>query len=418
MFDLDGLNEIWGTISRNKGKSILTGLSVFWGIFMFVVMLGAGSGLQNGIMGGLDGFATNSCFFYTSTTSEPYMGLRKGRRWNLHNKDVDLLKRNVQELEYISPMLWGSNSTNNVVRNDRSGTYDVRGLYPSFTKIEQQRLRFGRFINDLDIHYKRKTCVLGKRVYEELFPGRGNPVGEYIRVNGIYYQVIGVAIGVSNISIGGNPDETVNIPFSTMQQVNNEGDVVHFLGATAKRGVDAKVLEEKIGAVLRENNRIAPTDKKAVGSFNIEEQFKMFDNLFLGIAAITWFVGLGTLLAGVIGVSNIMLISIRERTKEIGVRRALGAKPTTVLKQIIAESLLLTFLSGILGLCLGVGLVSLVDSAIQQTASDDVFFGNMIIAFNVAVGAMMILLFSGILAGALPAYRALQVKAIDAIREE
>lgn len=419
MFDADRFQEIWVTITRNKARSILTGFGVFWGIFMLIIMLGSGQGLQNGIMQGIDGFATNSCFFYASTTGEAYKGFRKGRSWNIRNRDVEAIKQSVEELEYISPMLWGARSDNNVVYNDKAGSFSVRGLYPSYEKVEQQRIKKGRFLNDIDIRQKRKTCVIGTKVQEEIFPLGTDPIGKYVRVNGIYYQVVGVASGVSNISIGGRSDESVLIPFSTMQQINNQGDIIHFMGATAKRGVKAEQLEERIKQVLRAQNSIAPTDTQAVGSFNIEKQFLMFDYLFLGINALIWIVGIGTLLAGVIGVSNIMLVTVKERTKEIGIRRALGAKPVTILKQIVSESFLLTGISGILGLCAGVGLLVAINSGLEQNASNEhTFFSDPIVPFFVAVAAMLILLVCGVIAGAIPAWRALQIKAIDAIREE
>jgi putative ABC transport system permease protein len=316
-------------------------------------------------------------------------------------------------------MLWGARSTNNVARNDFAGSYTVRGLYPDYSKIEQQKMKFGRFINDVDILYKRKVCVIGTSVYEELFKISENPLGHYIRVNGIYYQVVGVGSGVSNISIGGRSSEQVIIPFSTMQQINNQGDVVHFMGATAKKGYTAEQLEERIKEVLRAQNNISPTDSQAVGSFNIEKEFKMFDYLFLGIGSVIWFVGIMTLFAGVIGVSNIMLVTVKERTREIGVRRALGAKPITILNQIVTESLVLTSLAGILGLCFGVGLLAAVNSALEAAPpSDNVFFKNPLVHFDVAVLSLLVLMVCGLIAGAIPAWRALQIKAIDAIREE
>ena len=419
MFDIDRFQEIWVTISRNKARSILTGFGVFWGIFMLIVMLGSGQGLQNGIMKNIDGFATNSCFFYTSATGEPYKGFRKGRHWNIRNRDIEAIQQSVPELAHISPMLWGRGGTDNVVYNDKAGSFSVRGLYPSYTEIEQQRIKTGRFVNEVDIRQKRKVCVIGTTVYDEIFSQNEDPIGKYIRVNGIYYQVVGVSSGISQISIGGRSDEAVVIPFTTMQQINNQGDIVHMMGATAKKGVKVEVLEEHIKQVLKSQNKISPTDMQAVGSFNIEKQFLMFDYLFIGISLVIWIVGVGTLLAGVIGVSNIMLVTVKERTKEIGIRRALGAKPLTILRQIMSESFLLTSMAGIMGLCAGVGLLIALDSGLEANAAENnTFFAEPIIPFFVAVSAMVILLVCSLIAGAIPAWRALQIKAIDAIREE
>ncbi len=419
MFDLDRFQEIWVTITRNKTRSLLTGFGVFWGIFMLVIMLGAGQGLQRGIMHGIDGFATNSCFIYDSQTSEPYKGFKKGHYWKIHNRDLEIAKKMIPEIDVISPMLWGNRSTNNVVRNDKAGTFGVEGRNPNYEEIEMQRMQYGRYINDIDIQYKRKVCVIGTNVYDALFKKDENPIGQYIRVNGIYYQVIGVGKGVSNINIGGRSSETVYLPFSTLQQIENQGDIVHMVAATAKKGVKVSEIEEKIKAVFRAQNSISPTDIKAVGSFNLEEQFKMFSNLFLGISILIWIVGLGTLLAGVVGVSNIMLVTVKERTREIGVRRALGAKPKVILTQIMSESLLLTTMAGVLGLCLGVAILVLVDKGLQAMPDDkNMFFREPIVPFVTAVWSTLVLLFSGLLAGAIPAWRALQIKAIDAIREE
>ncbi len=419
MFDLDRFQEIWVTITRNKFRSVLTGFGVSWGIFMLVIMLGAGKGLQLGMMQGIDGFATNSCFFFDDRTSEPYKGFKKGRKWNIRNQDILAIKKSVKELDAISPMIWGNRSTNNVAFEDKAGTFSVMGFYPDYLKIEQQRMKFGRFINEVDAHHKRKVCVLGTDVYSELFKKGENPLGRYIRVNGIYYQVVGVCAGVSNISIGSRPSERVVIPFTTLQQISNYGDAVHMFGATAKKGYTAEELENKIKEVLKAQHNIAPNDTKAVGSFNLQKEFLIFENLFLGISILIWLVGLGTLLAGVIGVSNIMLVTVKERTREIGVRRALGAKPSVIMRQILSESLVLTSMAGLLGLCLGVGILAALGILVEAAAAEgNVFVGDPVVPFNTAILAMIVLLVCGLLAGAIPAQRALQIKAIDAIREE
>ena len=417
LFDLDRFQEIWQTITRNKVRSFLTGFGVFWGIFMLVIMMGAGHGLERGMMKGIDGFATNSCFMGTSPTSLPYRGFQKGRNWNIRNRDVDILLKSIPEIEVLSPMLWGQRSTNNVVFENNSGSYNVRGLHSNYVKIEQQRMRFGRFINQLDMIQRRKICVLGTTVYEELFPTRGNPLGQYVRVNGIFYQVVGVSSGVSNVSIGGRSEETVVIPFTTMQQVNNQGDIVHMVGATTLPSVSVKAVEEKMKTVLKANNSVSPDDQQAIWSFNLQEQFQMFQYLFLGIAIVIWIVGSGTLVAGIVGVSNILTVTIKERTKEIGIRRALGAKPGTIMGQIIWEGLVLTSISGLLGLCFGVLCLILANNYWLANA-EDVFLSDPMISFGAAVASVIILLGFGLIAGSLPARRALRIKAIEAIREE
>ncbi|GHT66277.1 ABC transporter ATP-binding protein [Bacteroidia bacterium] len=417
LFDLDRFQEIWQTITRNKVRSFLTGFGVFWGIFMLVIMMGAGHGLERGMLKGIDGFATNSCFMGSSTTSLPYKGFQKGRNWNIHNRDLDILMKSVPEIECLSPMLWGQRSTNNVVYRDNSGSYNVRGLHSNYIEIEQQRMEYGRFINEIDIVQARKVCVIGTTVYEELFPTKGNPLGQYIRVNGIYYQVIGVSSGVANISIGGRSEESVVIPFTTMQQVNNQGDIIHMLAASTLPDVSVKGVQEKIETVLKANNRISPDDKQALWGFNLQDQFNMFKYLFLGISFVIWIVGSGTLVAGIVGVSNILTVTIKERTKEIGIRRALGAKPGTIMGQIIWEGLVLTAISGLLGLCFGVLCLNLANTYWLENA-EDVFLSDPMISFGAAIASVIILLAFGLIAGSLPARRALRIKAIEAIREE
>ena len=415
LFDLDRWQEIWFTITHNKSRSVLTAFGVFWGMFMLVVMVGAGVALQRGMSSQIEGFATNSCFIWTEQTSEPYKGLKKGRNWNMVNEDIALLINKVPEIQYLAPVLFGGGGTNNVTRNDKAGSYNVKGNYPSYNQIDESKMTFGRYINDIDIVEKRKVCVIGERVYQVLFPKNENPIGKNIQVNGIYFQVIGVARHTSDINIGGNAEESVVLPFSTMQQAFNQGNIVHFMAITAKPGIKVKVVEERVHEVLREKHNISPEDKKAVGGFNIEDQFNMFLYLGIGIATLIWVVGLGTLFAGAIGVSNIMLVTVRERTKEIGIRRALGATPRNIIMQILSESIILTLIAGISGLMFGVGLLSLVGMALS---SGDQFFKDPQISFSVAIGALIILLVIGTLAGFIPANRAMSIKPIEAIREE
>ena len=415
MFDLDRWQEIWLTITHNKLRSFLTAFGVFWGMFMLVVMVGAGVALQRGMSSQIEGFATNSCFVWEQQTSEPYKGFKKGRNWNLENSDIPLLINKIPEIQYLAPVLFGGGGTNNVTRNDKAGSYGVKGNYPSYNLIDESKMVYGRYINDIDIVEMRKVCVIGERVYQVLFPKDEDPIGKSIQVNGIYFQVVGVARHTSDVNIGGNAEESVVLPFSTMQQAFNQGNKVHFMAVTAKPGIKVKVIEDKIHEVLKAKHNIAPNDKKAIGGFNIEDQFNMFLYLGIGIAALIWVVGLGTLFAGAIGVSNIMLVTVRERTREIGIRRALGATPRNIIAQILSESIILTLIAGIAGLMVGVGLLSLVGMALSH---GDQFFKDPQISFSVAVAAFFILLIIGTLAGFIPANRAMNIKPIEAIREE
>ena len=415
IFDINRWQEIWFTITHNKSRSFLTAFGVFWGMFMLVVMVGAGVALQRGMSANIEGFATNSCFFWTESTTEPFKGFKKGRNWTIVNEDLPILIQKVPELQYMAPVLFGGNSANNTSRKDKSGTFNIKGNYPSYNQIVESKMIFGRYINDIDMSERRKVCVIGERVYEVLFNKAENPVGKNIQVNGIYFQVIGVARNKSTVNIGGKAEESVILPFSTMQQAFNQGNRVHFIAATAQPGIKVKVIEDKISEILRTQHDISPTDKAALTAMNIEDQFTMFLYLGLGIGFLIWFVGMGTLIAGGIGVSNIMLVTVRERTKEIGIRRALGATPRNIITQILTESIVLTIIAGISGLMLGVGLLQLVGYALSQ---GDQFFKDPQISFSVGIAAFFILLVIGTFAGFIPANRAMSIKPIEAIREE
>lgn len=418
MFDVDNWREIWSTISRNKARSFFTGFGVFWGIFMYVALIGLGNSLKGGFYKNLDGFASNSCFFHENLTSEPYKGFKKGRRWNMNNRDIILIKEKANALDLISPMLFGGGSSKNVVKDNKSGTYGTRGVYAQHFHIEQQQVLEGRLFNDIDTKNYRKVCVIGEEVRKTLFTQGEDPIGKYIRVNGIYFQVVGVIRPKSSASIGGDIQSTVFLPFTTMQRAFNQGDVIHFLACTAKPGYPCSVLEDEVKAILKNAHNIAPTDEKAIRSFNIEEQFKLFNTLFVAIDIVILIVGMGALFSGIIGISNIMLVTVKERTREIGVRRALGASPMRIIVQIMSESFVLTAISGFLGFVVGVGALELVTLGFFSEAEP----GGMMIApwvsFGSAMFAMLILVVSALIAGLMPAIRALQVKAIDAIRDE
>ena len=386
MFDIDRWVEIWVTITRNKTRSLLTCFGVFWGILMLVILLGAGNGMKNAMFSNINGFATNSAFFFSDRTSESYKGFNKGRQWDMRNRDVESIRKQVKDIEAVSPIIW---------------------------------LYYGRLLNEIDEIEKRKVCLIGAKVNEVLFKG-SDPCGKYIRVNGIYYQVVGVTKQrASSVNIGGRAEESVFLPFSTMQQTLNQGDIIHFLCVSAKPGYKIDPVITQIKDIVKSQNQISPTDPQAVTVINLAAQFETFNMLFIGIDILIWLVGMGTLLAGIIGVSNIMMVTVKERTREIGVRRALGAKPWNIISQIMSESLLLTALAGLLGLSAGVFLLDLVDKIMSaQPASNGTMMEHPEVSIQIAVAATVILLFSGLLAGLIPAWRAMQIKAIDAIREE
>lgn len=423
MFDLDRWKEIISALKKNRLRSFLTAFGVFWGIFMLIVMAGAGKGLENGITQGVGQIATNSFFMWTNKTSEPYKGFRRGRYWNFNNEDVEFIRKNIAEADIVSPRLFagGGGGGTNTIRGERSGAFFIKGDYPEWNDIDPATVLNGRWLNKVDIMQKRKVCVIGVKVQEEMFRMDEDPIGEYLRVNGVYYQVVGVIKPVSNINMNGRTEESIFMPFSTMQVAYNYGNHVHVMGITAKPGFSASFVEDKVIKALKERHKIAPNDVQAIAHINLEKQFKQFSSLFNGIKILTWIVGIGTLLAGVIGVSNIMLVIIKERTQEIGVMRAIGATPRAVIGQIISESVFLTTLAGYIGLFTGIVLLEgfnyLLKMA-EQNGSNEVFIKNPEINLSVAIACLLVLIVSGAIAGYIPARRAVRIKPIDALRDE
>ena len=419
MFDLDNWQEIWSTISKNKTRSILTGFGVFWGIFMLLVLIGIGNGLSRGMYKNFDGIATNSSFYFNGQTSVPYKGYRKGRTWSIQTKDLPIIRHKAKTVDLISPMNFYGGNEKNIVYGNKYGTYSIRGVYPTFFEVEKQNILAGRLLNEFDIEDNKKVCVIGKTVAETLFGyNYQEGIGKYIRVNGIYFQVVGVTSPKSGADGGGNVEELVVIPFSTMQAMFTKSDNIHFLVLTTKSGYMVSDTEVEVKDILRQIHSIAPDDEKAIRSFNLENIFNIFGYLFLGIDIIIWIVGLGALLSGIIGISNIMIVTIKERTREIGVRRAIGAKPFTIMKQILSESFVLTAIAGLAGFVCGIGVLYIAEKIMLEIVPLDKLEFIPFVTFKVAIIALTILMVSGILAGILPALRALSVKAIDAIRDE
>ena len=422
MFDLDKWQEIFSAIKKNKMRTFLTAFGVFWGIFMLVIMLGSGKGLQNGITKGFGDFATNSIFMWSRTTTEPYNGLPGGRRWNLRNSDIEALRNSINEIEYIAPRLqaWGGEGSNNVVRNQNTGAFYIHGDYPEWNLIDPVEMVHGRYLNHYDIIEKRKVAVIGTRVSEVLFDEGEDPIGEYIRIKDVFFQVVGVFKPRStDVNFGGDKTESIHIPLPTLQQVYNYGDIIGMFAFTAKPGVPVSVLEEKALTLIKRRHTIAPNDAEAVGYFNMEKQFNQMVGLFFGINTLIWIVGVGTLLAGVIGISNIMLVIVKERTKEIGIQRAIGASPFKIMSQVITESVFLTTVAGYIGLVIGVALVELINFALMQGGEGGSnMFHNPQVDFGVAMNALVILIVSGAVAGLIPARKAVSIKPIDALRYE
>ena len=412
MFDLDRWEEIWQTISRNRKRSIMTAFGVFWGIFMLTIMLGAGLGLKNALFSQLGDMSVNSCFFWGGRTSIPYKGLPSGRYWQFENEDLAAIKKQVPNVRSVGSVIWGSEYK--FSRNDKKGDYSLVGYNPDFQQISPQPIRFGRFFNEIDMEQQRKVCILTEQVWLDLFPGGEDPVGSTIRMNNMYLTVIGM-IKVPDRGFRFHGDKSVLMPVSTMQQMDNMGHKLHSVAGAANDDADIKEVETNIKQLVFARHTISPDDTKAVYSQNLGEQVNKFNSLFGGIGTLTWIVGIGTLLAGLVGVSNIMLVIVRERTQEIGVRRALGARPRIIISQIMSESFVLTFVAGIFGLALAVALLSGAESVLTASAGRPI---RPQISFGTGMLSMTVLILGSLLAGILPASRALRIKPVDAIREE
>ena len=415
LFDTDTFREILDSILRNRSRSFLTGFGVFWGVFMLMLLTGGGQGLKELLVQNFEGFAQNTCIVATSTTSKPYKGFKKGRTWDLEYADVDRLKAMVPELETVSPTvsLWGKS----VTRDDHtSSSAVVKGVRAEHYRIETPKLKYGRYINDADNLQERKVCVIGKTVYGDLFPEGGSPLGERICVDGSYYTVIGVDWREANgISIDGSAADAVLIPINQARRAYNLGNTVHLLCFTAKEGVTMSDITPRVREIISRQHYIDPKDEQAMFLLNTQLIFGIVDNLFKGINFLIWLIGLGTLLAGVIGVSNIMMVSVKERTTEIGIRRAIGATPRQILGQIISESIVLTLVAGMIGIVFSVLILSGVELAMT---TDGVLKAAFQVPFGTAVLAALLLTVLGVLAGLMPALRAMQIKPVDAMRDE
>ena len=415
LFDTDTFREILDSILRNRSRSLLTGFGVFWGVFMLMLLTGGGQGLKDLLVQNFEGFAQNTCIVATSATTKPYKGFKKGRTWDLEYADVDRLKAMVPELETVSPSvsLWGKSVTRDENTSSRAV---VKGARADYANIETPKIKYGRWLNDADNLQERKVCVIGKRVYEELFPEGGSPLGERISIDGSYYTVIGVDWRDSGgISINGSASDAVTIPINQARKAYNLGKTVHLLCFTAKEGITMSDVTPRVREIIARQHYIEPTDEQAMFLLNTQLIFGIVDNLFKGINFLIWLIGLGTLLAGVIGVSNIMMVSVKERTTEIGIRRAIGATPNQILGQIISESIVLTLVAGMIGIVFSVLILSGVELAMT---TDGVLKAAFQVPFGTAVLAALLLTVLGVLAGLMPALRAMQIKPVDAMRDE
>lgn len=412
--DIDTYREILDTLTRNKSRSFLTGFGVFWGVFMLVALIGGGQGMKELLNQNFEGFATNSAMIWAQPTTKAYKGFRKGRMWNMEYKDVQRLKSRIPELDVVSPVLFSNGGT--AYLGDRKTTVSINGVQEDYQRVSEPKMRYGRYLNDMDVAQHRKVCVIQKKTYKDLFPGGGDPCGSFIRVDSVYYQIVGVDYSsAEGISFGGESGTTMLLPITLMQQTYNMGQNVHMIAVTGKKGVVMSTVTDRIRETIARAHTIDLEDEQGVMVFNTEVLFQMLDSLFKGVNFLIWLVGLGTLLAGAIGVSNIMMVTVRERTIEIGIRRAIGATPKMILSQIISESIVLTMVAGMSGILFAVMILQMLELA---NTEDGILAAHFQVGFWTAIFAALAIAAMGVLAGLAPAARAMSIKPVDAMRDE
>jgi len=418
MIDTDFFQEIGQSLSRHKLRTALTGLGVFLGILIYVLMVGFGPMLEGAMGKRLAGFATNAVFMWGQRTSEPWAGMPPNRQIQFRNDDIEPLSR-LPGIEHLAPrnQLGGFRAGSGVKGGVKSGSFQVSGDYPAFQYIQTPVMRAGRYLNDRDIAERRKVVVIGEEVVKQLFTPGENPIGGAIEINGIHFEVVG---WFGTKASGQQADQQVrmlHVPFTTFQQAFHFGDAVSWFAMTAKPGASAEALEQQAREVLAERHKIAPTDEMAIGGWNAGKTFAKTAKVFSAVGIVLGVAGLCSLLAGAIGVSNIMLITVRERTKEIGVRKALGATPRSVVTMVVAEAIFLTTVAGYVGLVTGIALIELLAWLIER-AGDKVPLGPPSVSVQFAAFATITLIVVGAIAGLIPALRAAAIQPIEALRDE
>lgn len=411
LFDSDTWQEIYGSIRKNKIRTVITIIGVLWGIFLLVVLLGSARGLENSFNKLFGNFATNSVFVWTQSTDTPFKGFQKGRRFSLTANDIDALKSEFsKEIKLLAPR----NQTNNLmVHNFKSGNFNVSGDYPILDQIQKKKLIYGRFLNENDILSTAKVAVISEDMYKQLFDKDVIPIGKYIKINAINYKVIGVYEPSNVANFDG---DTAYIPFTTFKKVYNTANKIDWMMITAHEGIDIEQMEKDILLTLKSLHKVHPDDKRAFGSVNLGKEIGKITGFLTGMQFLTWFVGIATLIAGVFAIGNILLITVKERTKEIGIRRALGATPKSIRQQIILESVFLTTVAGMLGIVFGALILFVIDTAFGQ--GEDAALINPTVNIPIILIAFVTLVILGTLIGLIPAHMATIVKPIEALREE
>ena len=420
IFDKDTWQEIFGSIGQNKLRTVITIIGVLWGIFLYILLSGIAKGVDNGFEQRFERISSNSLFVWTQNTSIPYLGFKIDRKWNIKLNDVETLKMEIPEIKNIAPRIqkgnWGSQGAS-VTNGQRNGTYNIYGDYPILKVVSQKDIYDGgRFINHLDIKEERKVCVIGERTKKELFSDDINPIGKYININNIYFKVIGIHKFVDEGGGSFADDGDIHVPFSTFKRLYNTGDIVGFLLIAGFDDVDILKVERQVKNLLKKIHNVHPDDERAIGAFNLGALFTRIKNFANGMSFISLVIGVATIIAGVIGIGNILLISVKERTKEIGIRRAIGASPNHIRKQIILESVFLTVVAGIIGIILGAFVLYVVNIATQNL--EDIPFTNATVPLNYIFAALLMMIGLGTLIGFVPAEKAISIRPIDALRDE
>lgn len=415
-FDIDTYREILDTLTRNKARSFLTGFGVFWGVFMLVGLMGGGKALREQLDDTFEGFAQNTVIIGAQQTTKAYKGFRKGRWWSMDYNDVNRLQQRVPELDAVVPMIFSRwRGSNTAYYGDQKTTPRIQGTLPELSKVMMPKMYYGRYLNEMDIKEHRKVCVIGKKIYKELFKEGGDPCGKKIRVDSTYFEVIGVDYSSGGINFNGRAEEKITLPITLMQSLFNRGNEVDLIAATGREGVVMSKITDRIRETIARAHYVDPTDEQGAFVFNTELMFQLVDNVFRGVNFLIWLVGLGTLFAGAIGVSNIMMVTVRERTTEIGIRRAIGATPKDILSQIISESIVLTLVAGLSGILFGVMILQMLELA---NTEDGIVETHFQVGFWTAIFCAVVIATMGVLAGLAPAARAMSIKPVDAMRDE
>ena len=410
LFDRDTWQEVYDSMSKNKLRTAITMVGVWWGILLLITLLGAARGMENSFNRLFGDFATNSVFIWGQSTSKPFKGFQEGKRVQLKLSHAKKIEENIEGIEFVVPR---NRNQALVVRNFLSGSFSINGDYPLLDMVQKKRLLNGRFINQNDIEGNKKVAVISEDIYKQLFEKDEIAIGQYIQLNSINFTVIGVAQN-SNANMG--PSSDIHIPFTTFQQIYNQGDTIGWLMITGKPEYNIKQIEEDAKLLLRNLNKVHPQDKRAFGSFNLGKEFAKITGFLKGMQFLTWFVGIATLIAGVFAIGNILLITVKERTKEIGVRRALGATPFEIKRQIVVEAVFLTLVAGLFGIISGGWMLIAADNAWGQ--GEDATLVNASVSIAVVFVALLLLVTLGTLIGLIPAFKATSIKPIEALREE